>query len=159
MNEKVRLEKAALDYFIKAYNSLRGTHLEFKEHSDKPDFIVKDSESNQIVGIEVKHLFYDPNEAKILLGRSAMPNHSLMSSTELVTTLNKLLKNANESAKKYEFKDKMFLIVRVASPVFDKSPFDMFEGDIINLPTIFSEIWLVFYDFSRQAWGDLKRLK
>lgn len=159
MNEKARLEKATLDYFLEAYNGLRGTHLELKEHSDKPDFIVKDSETNQIVGIEVSHLFYDPDEAKILLGRSAEPIHNLMNSTELLATLNKLLHNKTESAQKYEFKGKMFLIVRVASPIFDKSTFDMFEEGIVIPPNVFNEIWLVFRDCSRLVWDELKCLK
>lgn len=159
MNEKVKLERAALNYFLESYNRFKETHLEFKKHSDKPDFIVKDSESNQIVGVEVTHLFYDVDEAKMLLGRSDKDAHGLMNSTELIATLNERLKDKTESAREYKFRDSMFLIVRVASPIFDKSTFDRFEEDILIPLNIFDEIWLVFYDFSRRAWGDLKCLK
>ena len=58
MDEKYRLERAALDYFIPQYNHLMGTRLQFQKHQDKPDFIVTDLESSCQVGIEVKHLFY-----------------------------------------------------------------------------------------------------
>ncbi|MFC2021558.1 hypothetical protein ACFLU1_07280, partial [Chloroflexota bacterium] len=120
---------------------------------------VEDSESGQTIGIEVKHLFYDPDEAKILLGRSTKPNHNQMNTTELITTLNKLLEVAAESAESYDFNEKIFIIIRVASPIFDKSTFDMFEEDIIIPPSVFNEIWLIFYDSSKHAWGNLKYLK
>jgi len=159
MNQKVKLEQAALNYFVEAYNSLNSTHLQPKEHRDKPDFIAEDSDSNRTVGIEVTGLFYDEDEAKMLLGRSAKPIHSVMNSRELIMTLNKSLEDKAKKAQKYKFKDEMFLIVRVASPIFDQSTFDMFERDIIIPSSIFSEIWLVFYNSSKQAWDDLKRLK
>ena len=159
MNEKTKLEKAALDYFVEAYNNRGFTKLKFKKHSDKPDFIVEDSQTNRAIGIEIKHLYYDCDEAKILLDRSDKPIHNMMNSTKIIMKLNKLLQNAAESAKKYGFKDELFLIVRVASPIFDKSSFDMFEGDIVIPSILFKEIWLLFYDFSRQAWGELKKLK
>ncbi len=159
MNEGSRLEKAALNHFLETYNRLSGTHLEFEKHRDRPDFIVKDRMSKQELGIEVKHLYYDEDEAKTLLNRSTSSTHSLMSSTKLVEKLNDLLKEAIETARKYEFRNKMFLIIRVASPIFDKQDFELHEEDVQLPPDIFSEIWLIFRDTSKGTWSDLKRLK
>ena len=158
MEERLNLERATLDYFLDAYNQRKGTHLKFKGHSDKPDFIVEDLGSSKIVGIEVAHLFYNKDEAKMLLGRSSKLITELMNSSELIKKLNKILENKTAAARKYKFSDRMFLIVRVASRIFDRSTFDMFNKNMVVPPNIFDEIWLVFYDSSTLAWDDLKQL-
>lgn len=159
MNQKQRLERSVLDRFLEAYNQLNGTHLRFRKHSDKPDFIAEDSTCNHVIGIEVTHLYYDPDEAKILLGRSSKNNHDSMYANELIVTLNKRLQNKTESARKYKFKHKMLLIVGVASPIFDKSTFDRYGEDIIIPAGVFDEVWLVFRNFSTEPLRALKRLK
>ncbi|MFC1938703.1 hypothetical protein ACFLWM_00910 [Chloroflexota bacterium] len=158
MDEKTKLEKSALIIFLEIYNRLNGTNLEFEKHCDRPDIIVKDRISKQELGIEVKHLPYDEDEAKILLGRSISPIHSLMSSAKLIEKLNNLLKEATETARKYEFKNKMFLIIRVASRIFDKQDFELHKEDIQIPPNIFSEIWLVFGTTSGTVRKGLMRL-
>ncbi|MFA5317144.1 MAG: hypothetical protein WC369_06980 [Dehalococcoidales bacterium] len=151
-SEKTNLERTALDKFLNEYNRLNVTTLKFKEHQDKPDFLVEDSKNTKIIGIEVKDLFYDEDEAKILLGRSDTPHHSLMNSNTIIEKLNECLVSATEKAQKYKFNYEMFLLIRVASPIFDISTFDIYKTDIVVPPNIFSEIWLIHQN-------DLKKLK
>ncbi|RLC36773.1 hypothetical protein DRH29_03825 [candidate division Kazan bacterium] len=157
MAEKKKLEKAAFDYFIKSYNLFNGTNFQFNKHSDKPDFIAEDD--GQMLGVEVTHLFYDDNEAKILLGRADKRISGIMKADELIKTLNIKLADKVEQAAKYDFKNRMILVIRVASPVFDKSDFDREENSIKVPQSVFSEIWMLFYDTNTQSWSDLKQLK
>jgi len=159
VDEKHRLEESCLLQFVHGYNKLMRTHLRYIRHQDRPDFIVEDSESTRFIGIEVKHLFYDSEEAKILLGRSKRNNHALMNSHKLIGALNECLKNAAKRAQKYDFDGELFLVVRVASPIFDRSTFELFRNSIVIPTNVFNEIWLIFYDAQKQMWGELKRLK
>jgi len=90
-------------------------------------------------------LYYDSKEAKMLLGRSSDKIHGLMKSTAILQTLNERLKKKSTQAEEYKFEGKMFLVVRVASPIFDKSTFDLFEADIIVPSNVFDQIWLLFF--------------
>lgn len=159
MNEKSQLERATLDYFIKAYNHLEKKRLELIKHGDRPDFITKDSLLNEIIGIEVKELFYDSDEAKILLGRSDTLTHGMMLIDRLIIKLNDLIEKASESAKKYEFKSSLFLVIRIASPIFDKEDFQRFRDNIRVTLDTFSQIWLLFYNNSTLNWDNLERIK
>ena len=69
MGEKEDLELAACIYFINRYNQEHNTNLELVKHTDKPDFILSDAVTGERVGVEVTHLYYDENEAKMILGR------------------------------------------------------------------------------------------
>lgn len=95
----------------------------------------------------------------MLLGRSDREIHGVMNSSDLIKVLNNRQKEKVAAAKNYNFEHRMFLVIRVTSPIFDKSTFDMFEADIIIPQNTFDQIWLIFRDLSRQSWGDLKRLK
>lgn len=162
MSEKNRLEEAACNYFIEAYNQLNSTGFKIKQHRDKPDFVVEDSVSDQVIGIEITYLYYDAEDAKMLLGRSKKrlhEPHGLMKHTDWIKALNVRLHEKDLAARKYNFEHRMFLVIRVAPSPFDKSTLSTYGDDIVIPPDVFDEIWLLFYDLSRQAWADLKRLK
>ncbi|MBI4727534.1 hypothetical protein HY768_10035 [candidate division TA06 bacterium] len=124
--EKEQLEKAAIDYFLKAYP--RG--LRILEHSDKPDFTLLDENDKSKIGVEIAHLWHDREEAKILLRRSEQVFHGIMCATDLIKVLNDLLTRKANKISGFREHDKFFLVIRVASPIFDKSTFDMYEDDI-----------------------------
>lgn len=162
MSEKTELEEAACNYFIDAYNQRRGTAFKIKQHRDKPDFVVEDPVSGQVVGIEITHLYYDPEDAKMLLGRSNKKlhePHGPMNDTDWIDTLSTRLQEKDLAGREYNFEHRMFLVVRVAPSPFDKSTLQMYEDDIVIPPSAFDEIWLLLYASSRQAWTDLRRLK
>ena len=161
--QKEPIERATLDYFLKAYNELKGTHLQFVNKQERPDFLVRDRDSVEDVGVEVTVLFYDDEEAKMLLGRSnkadSLTLHGFMNSRALITRLNITLENKAKAAQKYNFEGNLILVIRTASRVFDKESFDMHETNITIPANRFNEIWLVFCDSSNQECCDLKCLE
>lgn len=159
-NEKPELEVAACNYFLQSYNSFLKTNFSLIDHDDKPDIIIKDNNSGEVIGLEVTHLFYDTNEAKILLGRSLNIIHDPMNMYTLVQRLNDLLQKKTEAALKYSFAKRMFLLVRVASPIFFLSDFEIYE-DEINIPMFnpFDQIWLLLFNDQSQKYEDIKPLQ
>lgn len=75
-DEKSALEEAAVGIFVDLYNLNREDHLEVIERRERPDYILK-SIKDGLVALEVTHLFYDADEAKMLFGRSAEEMHGL----------------------------------------------------------------------------------
>lgn len=152
--QKKQLEIAGIQYFIKAYPQ----RLRVLEHSDKPDFTLVDDASNQKIGAEIAHLYYDKKEARILLGNSEKTIHGIMCANDLIKVLNSLLNQKANKIKDYRPHDKSILVIRVASPIFDKSTFDMYEDTIICPENDYDEIWLVL-DGTKGKWTELKRIK
>ncbi len=152
--EKILLEKYAVKYFIEAYPK----PLEELEHSDKPDFTLIDKSDNSKIGVEIAHLWHDKEEAKLLLGRSTPTAHGIMCANDLIEVLNTLLDKKATKIEGYKTHDKYFLVIRVASPIFDKSTFDMYEKDIIFPENRYDEIWLVL-DEGNGRWTGLKQIK
>jgi len=159
MNEKKKLEELAGKYFLNSYNELRKANFEIKIQREKPDLEIIDKNTNITLGIEITHLYYGTEEAKILFDRTTQSMSSIMEPGHLIENLNELLAEKAKQVKKYEFPHKILLVIRVASRIFDKSDFDRVEKDIIVPPNIFSEIWLLPRDFQGRGWGNIKRLK
>ena len=155
-SEKERLEEYAIKYFTAAYPRQLRSLL----HSDKPDFTLLDESNKSKIGVEVAHLWHDKEEAKILLGRSEKTVHGIMNAADLIRVLNELLMQKANKIVGFKKHDKFFLIIRVASPIFDKSTFDMYEDDIICPVNDYDEIWLVLDDNSKSGrWTELKEIK
>lgn len=157
--EKKKLEELAGKYFLNSYNKLLDVNFEIKTQREKPDLKIVDKNTNTILGIEITHLYYGTEEAKILFGRTTQSMSSVMKPGHLIENLNGLLKEKVSQVKNYDFPHKILLVIRVASRIFDKSDFDRVEKDIIVPPNIFSEIWLLPRDFEGRGWGDIKKLK
>ena len=159
MNEKKKLEKLAGKYFLNSYNELLKTDFKIKTQREKPDLEIIDENTNIILGVEITHLYYGTEEAKILFGRTTQSMSSIMEPGNLIENLNGLLAEKANQVKNYDFPHKILLVIRVASRIFNKSDFDEVEKDIIVPPNIFSEIWLLPRDFQGRGWGALKKLK
>ena len=157
-NEKQELERAAIKYFVSSYNKAYRGKLVIEKRQECPDFILSNGNKGQI-GAEVTNLFYDLQEAKLLLGRSETDSHPGMCSTELISRLNKILEKKNNDAIKYHYLGELILIIMVASPIFGCKTIHMYKADVV-IPrnNIFSEIWLLFYNYQKQRWDELERL-
>lgn len=152
--EKKKLEKSALDHFLIKYSR----KLKILKHDDKPDFTLLDLSDNQKIGAEISHLFFDSREAKMLLGRSEQNRHGTMTASSLIGNLNNLIINKNEKIKGFAIHDKFFLIIRTASPIFDRSTFDLFEKNIDTSKSEYDEIWLICNEDTNR-WGAIKKIK
>jgi len=95
-----------------------------------------------------------------VLGRRPNQLHGVMTISGLIGKLNTDLAEKVERAAKYDFHGKMFLLVRVTSPIFDRKDFDMYEDEIsAQKPNNFAEIWLLFRDQTTGTWSALKQIQ
>jgi hypothetical protein len=155
-NEKEKLEISAIKYFINGYPTL----LTVVEHSDKPDFILFDKKNMIKIGVEIAHLWHDKEEVMMLLNRTEQRQHGVMCHKDLIKKLNNILEQKSKKIVNYKTHDKLFLVIRVASPIFDKSTFDVFEEEIVCPKNDFNEIWLVLDDNNKSIrWSELKKIK
>src|SRR5215472_19095424 len=148
MDDRQQLEQAVINTFmsyinflIRSYNAQRGTNFKIIEHRDKPDFLIQDEKTGEKMGLDVLHLYYDGKEAQMPLGRQSNGLHGDF----LIRKLNSGLAEKIDRATKYGFEGRRWLIVRVASPIYDWRHFELFESDIIiPMPNPFEKIWLLF---------------
>jgi hypothetical protein len=159
MEEKARLERAACEGFVQSYNAKYCTSFVVKEHRDRPDFLIADAFGEKI-GIEMTHLYYDREQAKTSLGRGEKEKfHGTMRTGELITALNTLLESKAAQAAKYNFGNRLFLVIRNTSPIHELADFEMFEEDIHIPPSHpFSHIWLLCQDPMTNKWTGLAEL-
>lgn len=144
--EKLQLEEDAIKLFLKFYNSQTDDKLEKKKHQDRPDFILFNPVTGKDIGVEVSHVFYDDEEAKMLLGRPYTLTHGKIDLSELSFVLNTRLLDKSQDAQDYPYNEEMMLIIRIASPIFNKESFNLLDDKIIIPQNRFSQIWLVFED-------------
>jgi hypothetical protein len=159
MNEKAELERAACEWFLQSYNAQHDTAFAIKEHRDRPDFIATDP-SGQEIGVEATHLHYDFKAAKMVLSRAEREQlHGIMQTEELIARLNTLLESKAAQAAKYNFENRLFLVIRSGSPIHEKADFEMFEEDI-HIPAShpFAGIWLLCRNPETNQWTDLLSL-
>ena len=162
VNKNKALEVAASNCFVESYNKAHGTHFEIKEYPDRPDLLIGDSSTGEMMGVEVTHLFYDQKEPQMLLGKVPLDPQSDNEKFFYVLAgkLNALLGKKVEVAFKYNFCGKLFLLICVACPAFNKSHFEMYPDWIdLNLGNPFAEVWLLFYNESTEAYSDLLQIQ
>ncbi|MCH8088966.1 MAG: hypothetical protein IH955_03010 [Chloroflexi bacterium] len=157
--EKEKLEEAAVSYFLEWYAENRARLFKIVNHQDKPDFVVQEYVPSDKVGVEVAHLFQDDAEARMLLGRSQERVHPTVSLSDLIKRLNSVLIQKAAKVEDYDFPGDVFLVIRVASPIFDRELFESHRADINVPPCKFSEIWLLFRDVNRSSWSEVLQLK
>jgi len=161
MDEKRALEQAAAEEFVEAINRITGSRFQIIRHHDKPDIVIADSLTGRTIGVEVTHLFYDEEEARLLLGRpvDSVPAFKIETMEEFTDRLNELLAQKAEKSDGYEFSGELGLLVRVVSPMFTKADFDRYER-LIRVPdNDYHHIWLLFCDFDREKWDIIKQLQ
>ena len=78
----------------------------------------------------------------------------------LIEKLNAEMAEKANRAAKYDHEGKLILLIRVASPIFDKQDFEMYEEEII-VPELntFTEIWLLLWSANTRTYSDLKQLQ
>lgn len=159
LDEKWLMEESAALALIEALNLQLGTSFQLVEHWDRPDVVIEEQASGQRIGVEVTHLFYDDEEARMFVGRSREENHAPEYIGEYIRRLNALLKQKAEKAKGYAHKDPLGLLVRVVSPIFHTHDFRVYADRVVVPPSDFQYIWLLFYDFLAHRWAVLERLR
>lgn len=146
-DEKLRLEEDAIDLFVNISRTDRGINYSIVAKQESPDFILADEFGNTI-GVEVTHIFYDSEEAKMLFGRSDKKTHELEKLENFIDELNTALKKKGEKGNNYDFDYPLSLLIKNASPFWGLRDIEH-SLDKLQVPMgIYREIWLLTKDNS-----------
>jgi hypothetical protein len=146
-DEKLRLEEDAIELFIDISREARGINYNFIAKQESPDFVLGD-ESGNMFGVEVTHIFYDSDEAKMLMGRSDKKTHGLENLDRFIEELNIALKKKGEKGNNYDFDYPLVLLIKNASPFWGLSDIEHSLGKLQVPIGIYQEIWLLTRDKS-----------
>ncbi|MFC5406453.1 hypothetical protein [Cohnella soli] len=142
--EKYALENAAAEIFLKLYNINHLDQFEIVERRESPDFVLK-NKNGDLLGLEIAHLFYDSEEAKMLLGRSNNRTHGIETFDKFLDNLNNLLRHKETKKSIYESSYPTSLVIRNTSPLFGMS--DVLRAkDLIYKPTGYKSVWFISKD-------------
>jgi hypothetical protein len=145
--EKHRLETAAIDLFINISREGRCIDYHVADKQECPDFVLEDEQGNKI-GVEVTHIFYDSEEAKMLLGRSDKKIHGLENFDTFIEELNKAFKKKGEKGNNYKSEYPLSLLIRNASPLWGLEDIEH-SLDKLHVPTdVYQEVWMLTRDNS-----------
>lgn len=144
MGEKELLEECAVKYFIEHLSRIESTPYRIVTHIDKPDFIVENESTGKLFAVEVAHLYYDAEEAKMIFGRSKKKLHDVEYGSLYLQRLNQLIADKVEKYKNYDkFPGGIILLIRVTSRVFDLNLFRQYYN-LIEIPdNKYSQICLI----------------
>lgn len=159
MNEKLWLEKSLMDYFIDSMNKMHGLNYSIVTHTDRPDFIIKETNHMKKFGVEVTNLYYDPEDAREIFGRGMMTTSKVESIEHYVYILNQLLCKKAQKSKGYDPSLELILLIGITSMLFDRDDFENSIPDIFIPDSKFSMICLVFFNSLNKNWEDLMFIK
>ena len=159
LDEKWLIEESAALALVEILNFQQGTSYEIFMHADRPDIVIENQLDGTRLGVEVTHLFYDSEEARLIFGRSHEQSHPPEYIEEYIRRLNALLQQKSVKAKGYNHEYPLALLIRVVSPLFHKGDFQAYASRIVVPPSDFQIIWLLFYDFLEQRWTLLEQLR
>ena len=159
MDEKERLERKALAYFLRLYNRKKNTKYHILLKGERPDFLVKDKITGKVVGVEISHIFHDKKEAMMMLGRDLSHIHGIITAQDHVDVLMRVLRKKAEKVKTYPFKGQIFLVLRDFSKIFAaKTLFDERLG--LKIPaSSYKAIWYLSRTRPIKKWDQLVQLK
>ncbi|WP_168123025.1 hypothetical protein [Paenibacillus sp. HB172176] len=148
--EKYALEEAALQLFLDLYHANHSSRYTCVERRESPDFVLRD-DKGESVGAEVAHLFYNAEEARMLLGRSTKKYLALQKIEDLINVLNELMRHKEAKREKYESSYPNILLIRNTSPIWGISDVLRMKG-FIQPTAAFERIWFISRDGSYKQW-------
>ena len=159
MNEKERIEREALTYFLRLYNRQEKTKYRFLEKRERPDFLVKDKHTKEIMGVEISHIFHDKKEAMMLLGRDPSYFHGIITTNDHIEVIKRVLLKKIDRVKYYPYKGPTILVLRDYSRIFNANTIESFELDIdVPWEYIYKEMWYLSRSQPVKKWDNLIRL-
>ena len=159
MDEKEKLERDALTFFLRLYNKKTSAKFRFFKKRERPDFLVKDKVTKELMGVEISHIFHDKKEAMMFLGRDSSHIHGIITAKDHVDVVVRVLNKKSEKVKQYPFNGPIILVLRDFSKIFDaKTLFDDRLG--LKVPASgYKEIWYLSRTKPIKKWDKLVRLK
>lgn len=159
MNEKERLEKEALTYFLRIYNRDHGTKFKLHKRRERPDFEIKNLNDDKIIGVEISHIFHDKKEAMMVLGRDPSNFHGIITTGDHAKVINYILTKKGEKIRFYPFKGETILVLRDFSRLFDVETILKYSVGLKVPKCGYKEIWYLTRSNPNRKWDQLIRLK
>lgn len=159
MDEKERIEREALAFFLRLYNRKRESKFRMTVKRERPDFVIENKLSDEVLGVEISHIFHDKKEAMMLLGRDESRIHGIITAQDHVDVLMSILKKKAEKVLGYPYDGPVILVLRDFSRIFDaRTIFDPRLG--LKIPGCeYKEIWYLTRSRPIRKWDKLVRLK
>ena len=159
MDEKERLERRALAFFLRLYNRKNATGYRILVKQERPDFLVKDRYSSKVIGVEISHIFHDKKEAMMILGRDPSHIHGIITAEDHIEVLQRVLKKKAEKFLGYDFEGPILLVIRDFNPIFDAKA--IFDPKLhFKMPgSGYEEVWYMTRSKPIRKWDKLVRLK
>ncbi|NEW06939.1 hypothetical protein GK047_13090 [Paenibacillus sp. SYP-B3998] len=145
--EKKGLEQTAIDIFVELYNRNHEHPLRFVQQQEKPDALLEDVEQN-LVGLEVTHLFYDSEEARLMMSRSELTLPGTEVLDQFIKVINDRVRGKEEKYREYSHEYPCMLLIRNVSLLFGMSDVLGRKKKLMLPRGQFREVWLLSRDFT-----------
>jgi len=159
IDEKERIEREALTFFLRLYNRRKGTKFRMLNKRERPDFEVVDRISGKVLGVEISHIFHDKKEAMMFMGRDESQVHGIISAEDHVRVLVDILRKKAEKMKTFEYKGPVILVIRDYSQTFDLKTLFGYKMGLRVPRSEFKEIWYLSRSRPVKKWDELVRLR
>ncbi|MDQ0903764.1 MULTISPECIES: hypothetical protein [unclassified Paenibacillus] len=145
--EKKAMELTAIDIFIELYNRNNNISLRMLRQQEKPDALLEDIRQNR-TGLEVTHLFYDTEEARLMLSRSELTKPGAEVLDTFINVINDRIRNKEEKFKGYSHEHPCMLLIRNVSLLFGMSDVLGKKHKLVLPRGQFTDVWLLSRDFT-----------
>ena len=142
MIAKRRLEREAIQLFLRQYNKTANSPLRLLYQREKPDAVLMDSHGRKL-GMEITHLFYSEEEARQMFQQRHRSFVCIDSFQHLLDGLNQQLARKEAKSVGYSRKYPLALLIRNMSPHFGWSDFEREWDRITFTSKAFMYVWLL----------------
>jgi len=159
MDEKERLERRALAFFLRLYNRQFDSKYRIHVKRERPDFEVRDKYTEDLLGVEVSHIFHDKKEAMMILGRDPSHIHGIITAEDHVHVLERVLKKKAQKFLGYSCDWPIILVLRDFNPIFDAQTIFDPRLHFMMPASGYHEVWYMTRTSPLKKWNKLVRLK
>ncbi|SDN38772.1 hypothetical protein SAMN04487897_102737 [Paenibacillus sp. yr247] len=146
-DEKKALEQVAIDIFLELYNVNNKVTLRMVQQQEKPDALLEDARNNR-VGLEVTHLFYDTEEARLMMSRSELTKPGAEVLDTFLQVINDRIQSKEQKFKDYSQDYPCMLLIRNVSLLFGMSDILGRKHKLVLPCGHFTQVWLLSRDFT-----------
>jgi len=159
VDEKERIEREALSFFLQYYNQKRRSRFKLLRKRERPDFEIRNQGTGKTLGVEICHIFHDKKEAMMMLGRDPSNFHGIINTADHAKVVNYVLKKKAFVGQFYDCDHELILVIRDFSKLFDVHTLMKYKVGFKVPKCRFKEIWYLSRSTPEHSWDQLVRLK
>lgn len=134
-------------YFLELYNINNPIALQMVRQQEKPDALLVDA-NNELIGLEVTHLFYDMEEARLMMSRSELTKPGAEVLDNFIKVINDRIVSKEHKLQDYSHEYPCMLLIRNVSLLFGMSDVLSFKHKLVPPSGMFTQVWLLSRDFT-----------